>query len=148
MPLQRWILPISRITCQLNSHASIGFNNRHLFDGSCQLLTANCKCSTANCQFELAFVKTPTFIGQLKLPSEIGANFGHNSASHTMTCSWLGNLLRFYGRLKPLLPKVRIYAYAYKKHISVNTDMRIYAGWFIDMRKYAYAYFSKRISKA
>ena len=37
MSLQRWILPISRITCQLNSHAIIGFSNRHLFDG-----IANC----------------------------------------------------------------------------------------------------------
>ena len=30
--------------------------------------------------------------------------------------------------IKPLLPKVRIYAYAYKKRISVNADMHIYAG--------------------
>ena len=29
--------------------------------------------------------------------------------------------------LKRLLPNVRIYAYAYKKRISENTDMRIYA---------------------
>ena len=44
--------------------------------------------------------------------------------------------------VKRPLPKGRIYAHTYKKRISVNMDMRIYAGYFIDMQKYGYAYFS------
>ena len=31
-------------------------------------------------------------------------------------------------RIKQLLPNIRIYAYAYKKRLCINTDVRIYAG--------------------
>ena len=43
--------------------------------------------------------------------------------NHSQTCG----ILKYCERVKPLLPNVRIYAYAYKKRISVNTDLRIYA---------------------
>ena len=54
--------------------------------------------------------------------------YGYAHKNLLMRIKFLLSLVYFILPFKPLLPKVRIYAYAYKKRISVNTDMRIYAG--------------------
>ena len=53
--------------------------------------------------------------------------FLQSSISETKHWEKLKSLFIGVG-IKRLLPNVRIYAYAFKKRVSVNSDARIYAG--------------------